>query len=386
MKRRTVTSPLLLCVLASAVPVMAQVPSPSPAAAPPALPPLLISPEVHADRRVTFRLRAPNAKEVVLDREAGARTPMQKDEQGVWSVTTDPLDPDIYGYTFLVDGVGTFDPSNPARTVPNFLWVASNVHVRGSAPPPWDETDVPRGTVHRMFHRSSVVGDRRELYVYTPPGYDPAAATTYPVLYLLHGFSDDARAWSYVGRANVILDNLIAAGKAKPMLVAMPFGYGAPEIVSRTGPQFRDPELRKRNQAKLRETLIADVIPLVEKTYRVAAGRESPAVAGLSMGGGPSLDIGLNARDRFAWVGAFSAAIPDDPGTTFPGLASDTKPPLRLLWIACGQEDFLTAANRTFQDWLKAKGVPHTAVWTPGGHTWRVWRRNLAEFAPLLFR
>jgi enterochelin esterase family protein len=184
----------------------------------------------------------------------------------------------------------------------------------------------------------------------------------------------------------VILDNLIAAGKAKPMLVVMPFGYGAPEIVSRTGPQFRDPALRKRNQDKMRETVLTDLIPLVEKLYRVSSDRESRAVAGLSMGGGQSLDIGLNARDRFAWVGAFSAAVPDDPDAAFPGLGPDTKPPLRLLWIACGNEDFLTAANHKFQDWLKAKGVAHTPVWTPGGHTWRVWRRNLAELAPLLFR
>jgi enterochelin esterase family protein len=231
-----------------------------------------------------------------------------------------------------------------------------------------------------------VVGDDRDFYVYTPPGYDPEGKKPYPVLYLLHGFSDDARAWTDVGRAHVILDNLIASGKAKPMLVVMPFGYGAPEILSRTGPQFRDVALRKRNQQKFRETLLQDVIPTVEKLYHVSADRESRAVAGLSMGGAESLDLGLNARDHFAWVGAFSSAVPDDPDAVFPGLDANTKPPLRLLWIACGTEDFLTAANRKFWDWLQARHVPFTKIETPGGHTWPVWRRNLAAFAPLLFR
>lgn len=368
----------LLLLLSTVSPALAQ--------APPSPPPPLVSPEVHPDKRVTFRFRAPNAKEVLVDREAGGKLPMQKDDQGVWTLTTDPLEPDIYGYSFSVDGVTQFDPSNPVATVPNFLYTASSLHVRGPASLPWEDGDGPRGTIHRHFHHSSVVGDNRDLYVYTPPGYDPRAATPYPVLYLLHGYSDDARAWTAVGRAHVILDNLIAAGKARPMLVVMPFGYGAPEILSRTGPTIRDPALRQRNVERFRETLLRDVIPMVEKLYRVSPDREARAVAGLSMGGGQSLDIGLNVRDRFAWVGAFSSAVPDDPGTTLPGLDGNTKPPLRLLWIACGNEDFLTAANRKFQDWLKAKGVVHTAVWTPGGHTWRVWRRNLAEFAPLLFR
>jgi enterochelin esterase family protein len=360
--------------------------SPVVAQAPPSPPPPLVSPEVHPDKRVTFRLRAPNAKEVFVEREAGGKLAMQKDDQGVWTLTTDPLEPDIYGYSFSVDGVTHFDPSNPAATVPNFIYTASSLHVPGPASLPWEGNEVPRGTIHRHFHHSSVVGDNRDLYVYTPPGYDPQAAKPYPVLYLLHGFSDDTSAWTVVGRAHVILDNLIASGKARPMLVVMPFGYGAPEIVSRTGPMFRDPGLRKRNQEKFRETLLKDVIPLVERFYRVSTDRESRAVAGLSMGGGQSLDVGLNARERFAWVGAFSSAVPDDPDAAFPGLDANTKPPLRLLWIACGNEDFLTAANYKFQDWLKARQVPHTAIWTPGGHTWRVWRRNLAEFTPLLFR
>jgi enterochelin esterase family protein len=375
---------LSLVVLCSAVAAAARAQAPT-TPAPPSPPPPLLSPEVHPDRRVTFRFRAPNAKEVFVDREGGARLAMQRDDQGVWIVTTDPLEPDIYGYSFVADGVAHFDPSNPAATVPNFIFTASSLHVPGQASLPWEANGGPRGSLHRHFHHSSAVGDDRDFYVYTPPGYEPRAAKPYPVLYLLHGYSDDARAWTWVGRAHVILDRLIASGQARPMLVVMPFGYGAPEIVSRSRPMF-DPSLRKQNIDKLREALLQDVIPLVEKLYPASPDRESRAVAGLSMGGGQALDIGLKARDRFAWVGAFSSAVPDDPDVAFPGLGPDTKPPLRLLWIACGNDDFLTAANHTFQDWLKAQRVPHTPIWTPGGHTWQVWRRNLAEFATLLFK
>ena len=179
--------------------------------------------------------------------------------------------------------------------------------LRGPASLPWEVTGVPRGAVHHHFYRSGVVGDNRDFYVYTPPGYDLKAKRPYPVLYLLHGYSDDASGWTAVGRAHVILDNLIAQGKAKPMLVVMPLGYGAPEIVSRNGPRLRDPGLRQRNFDKFRDALLAEVIPEVEKSYRVAKDRGSRAIAGLSMGGAESLYTGLNALDRFAWVGAFSS-------------------------------------------------------------------------------
>src|SRR5215467_7822746 len=178
------------------------------------------SPEVHADRTVTFRFRAPNAKEVSLGLEGAKGVPMQKGEQGVWSATTGPLEPDFYDYSFSVDGVDLHDPSNPEVT-PNLISVSNEVHVPGPASLPWEVNDVPHGALHRHFYKSGVVGDNRDFYVYTPPAYDPAAPTLYPVLYLLHGFSDDARGWAAVGRANVILDNLIAQGKAKPMLLVM---------------------------------------------------------------------------------------------------------------------------------------------------------------------
>lgn len=356
------------------------------AAIPPGLAQPLQSPEVHPDQRVTFRFSLPNAKEVFLAREGAQRLPMQKDEQGVWGVTTGPLEPDLYGYSFVADGVSLIDPSNPLMK-PNLLNTQSVVHVPGSASLPWEVNDVPHGTIHRHFYKSGIVGDHREFYVYSPPGYDPKAKKLYPALYLLHGFSDDASGWTAVGRAHVVLDNLIAQGKAKPMFIVMPLGYGAPEVVSRSGPPLRDPNLRQRNYDKFRDALFAEVIPQVEKAYRVSKDRNSRAIAGLSMGGAESLHTGLNALNRFAWIGAFSSGgLSEDFNAAFPALDSKANAQLRLLWIACGKDDRLIALNRKFLDWLKSRQIRHTWIETPGVHAWMVWRRNLADFASLLFQ
>ncbi|MGA2602142.1 MAG: alpha/beta hydrolase-fold protein [Bryobacteraceae bacterium] len=366
---------IMLLSLLAVAPMLAQPAQPAP----------IISPEVHADRTVTFRFRDPNAKEVLLSREGAQKSAMQKDEQGVWSITTDALDPDIYRYTFLADGVASIDPNN-SLTTPNMLNTQSAFHVPGPASLVWEINDVPRGEVHRHFYRSSIVGDDRDFFVYTPPGYDPAAKRQYPVLYLFHGYSDFANAWTALGYANVILDNLIARGQAKPMIVVMPLGYGAPDFVTRNAAGLRDPGLRQRNYDKFRDALFTEVMPQVEKTYRVAKDRNSRAIAGLSMGGAESLYVGLNALDRFAWIASFSAGgASEDFAATFPSLDSSANAKLRLLWIACGIGDGQIASNRKFKDWLTSKDVKFTPVETPGGHTWLVWRRNLAELAPLLF-
>ena len=349
-------------------------------------PPPVVSPEVGADNRVTFRFRDPNAKEVLLAREGAQPVAMQKGEEGVWSVTTDPLEPDFYGYSFVADGVHLIDPSNHLMK-PNLLGPQSVVHVPGPASLPWEVNDVPHGVIHHHFYHSAIVGDNRDYYVYTPPGYASNGQESYPTLYLLHGFSDDASAWTAVGYANVILDNLIAQGKVKPMIVVMPLGYGAPEIVSQGVASFRDPSLRQRNYQRFREALVNEVLPQVEASYRVVKDRNSRAIAGLSMGGAESLLTGLNTLNDFAWIGAFSSGgVPDDFQTDFPGLDSSVNAQLRLLWIACGTEDRLIEMNRKFRDWLKSKGIQHTDIETPGAHAWMVWRRNLATFAPLLFR
>jgi enterochelin esterase family protein len=347
----------------------------------------LISPEVHSDHRVTFRFRGPNVKEVTVSIEGTAKPmPMQKDGQDVWSVTTEPLAPDYYGYSFIADGVTMLDPANYAIK-PNFLGRASMVHVPGPASLPWEAGAVPHGEIHHHFYKSGIVGDDRDFYVYTPPGYDPRGKQTYPVLYLLHGFSDDASAWTAVGRANVILDNLIAQGKARHMIVVMPLGYGAPEVLAVGFGAFRDRALTERNFNKFSEALLREVIPRVEAEYLVTKDRNSRAIAGLSMGGSESLLTGLNAPDKFGWIGAFSSGgITEEFDKEFPSVDSKTTDQLHLLWIACGTDDRLIDINRKFRAWLASKNVKHADIETPGAHTWMVWRRNLTEFSALLFR
>jgi enterochelin esterase-like enzyme len=351
--------------------------------------PRIQSPEVHPDGRITFRFVSPNAQRVSVDL-AGQKQPfaMQKDEQGVWSVTTEPLPPDLYGYSFEADGVRLLDPYDP-HLIPNLLGPSNEVHVPGASPVPWELTDIPHGTIHHHFYRSKIASDKRDFYVYTPPGYDPNSKMLYPALYLLHGYSDDASAWTTVGKANLILDSLIADGKAKPMIVVMPLGYGAPEIVQRTpsfGAPFNNAALRDKNFNKFREVLTNEVISAVERLYKISPDRESRAIAGLSMGGAESLLTGLNRTDKFAWIGAFSTGgLSGDFASDFPQLTPAANAQVRLLWIACGTDDHLITLNRNLVSWLQAKGIQLTQIETPGMHAWMVWRRNLIAFAPLLF-
>jgi enterochelin esterase-like enzyme len=346
----------------------------------------LVSPEVHSDSSVTFRLRAPNAKGVKIALEGAEPAAMRRDDQGVWSVKTAPLAPDYYGYSFLADGVRLIDPSNHLLT-PNLLATSSAVHVPGPTSLPWEWNDVPHGEIHHHFYKSAVADDDRDYYVYTPPDYDPAAKKTYPVLYLLHGYSDDASGWTAVGRANVILDNLIAQGKTGPMIVVMPLGYGTMEFVREAWDAWSHAELRDRNFKQFTEALITEVMPRVESEYRITKDRDARAIAGLSMGGSESLLTGLNNLDKFSWVGAFSSGgTPDDFQRDFPSLDAKANQQLHLLLIACGTDDHLITVNRNLREWLKTKGVKATEIETPGTHTWMVWRRNLAVFAALLFR
>lgn len=374
---------VILSVLIFSLPVPSQQSQPAPT--PPGPPMWLVSPEVHTDNSVTFRFRGPNAQEVKLAREGAEPIAMQKDDKGVWSVTTEPLAPDYYGYSFIVDGVRTLDAFNHGL-VPNLISPGNYVHVPGPSLP-WEVNDVPRGEVHHHFYKSAAADDQRDFYVYTPPGYDPTAKTTYPVLYLLHGYSDDASGWSAVGRANVILDNLIAQGKAKSMIVVMPLGYGTMEIITLGWGAWGHTDVRDKNFSNFRQALLTEVMPQVESEYRVTKDRNARAIAGLSMGGSESLLTGLNNLDKFAWVGAFSAGgMPDDFEKDFPSLDAKANQQLHLLWVACGTEDRLITVNRNFRAWLKTKGITHTDIETPGMHTWMVWRRNLTEFSQLLFR
>ncbi|MCX7013502.1 MAG: alpha/beta hydrolase-fold protein [Candidatus Sumerlaeota bacterium] len=343
-------------------------------------PPKIVSPEVHADRSVTFRFAAPNAKEVKLVSPdmAQNQTPMEKGEGGVWSATVGPLAPEIYSYQFAVDGVRLSDPNNGLRKSMQAAALSLAI-VPGEKPMLFEEQDLPRGAVTIHSYESKTLGKKRRLYVYTPPDYLTSPKEKYPVLYLLHGSGDDESAWSMIGRANVILDNLIAQGKAKPMIVAMFNGHAMPPGTK-----------REEGQADKAEVDLAeDVLPFVESRYRVIADRERRAVAGLSMGGRQAADIGLNHLDKFAWVGCFSGAI-NMQGTEWP-LPEALKNPeqarkgLRLLWIACGKDDKLIDGLRKFSQQLDERKIPHVLKETEGRHHWPVWRKYLAEFAPMLF-
>jgi len=351
--------------------------------------PAVVSPQLNPDRSVTFRLSQPGVHQVLVSL-AGLDTPLKMTEtEGLWSVTTAPLESGTYWYSFVVDGKAQLDPLN-ADTMPNYQYLNSVVRVPAATPEPWERTDVPHGQLHRHFYESSIVkglpSRRSEYFVYTPPGYEAHPATTYPVLYLLHGLSQSAADWTAMGGANFVLDTLIAQGKAKPMVVVMPLGYGDMSVLR---VEFFDPSFGRlftANNNIFRNVLLTEIVPRVEAEYRVAKTRDGKAIAGHSMGGTESLDIGLNptsnnAPGAFAWVGGFSAAAQFVPT---PALSGDAAR-LRLLWVSCGTADSLLEPNRKFIADLKAKGYAVKAVETPGAHIWPVWDRNLAAFVQLLF-
>lgn len=371
-------------------------------------PPNVVSPEVRPDHTVTFRLLAPNAKKVSVSVEGDAKPlELQQETGGVWSVTTEPKRPDYYGYTFSVDGQRVLDPRN-ADIRPNLISPTTVVHVPGDTPLPWEMQDIPHGEVAHVFYRSKLVkpdaedDGYRNIWVYTPPGYDAKRKEKYPVLYLQHGYSDDANGWTQAGQANLILDSLLHEGKIKPMVVVMPLGYGTMSIVhagwNRVGSMIF------KNQELYADQLLHEVIPMAEAQWNIARDRDHRAIAGLSMGGGHSIYTGLNHPETFAYVGAFSSAVvspalPNMGGRSAPDEAAwakgfeaivpnyKTQQPLKLFWESCGTEDSLITANRAFGKWAKAniKGDVQTRE-TPGMHTWMVWRDDLVDFAPLLFR
>ena len=399
---------VLLALAAVAAAAFAQNPPAAPAGAPGAGRGMfggaaVKSPEVAGDK-VTFRLRAPNAKEVFVT-GMGPRLAMEKNEQGVWSVTTDSLKPDIYTYSFQVDGTTITDPGN-SKFKPSFGSAGqSEVLVPGDNS--WTAApDLARGAVTHHFYHSAIAGDDRDFWVYTPANYDPKRNEPYPVLYLLHGLGDDSGAWIATGAANVILDNLIAQGKAKPMLMVVPLGYG-----NSAGPAGA---MREEMIPSYARTVIEEVMPRVEKAYNVTRDRTQRAIAGLSMGGAEATFTGLNHLDRFAWIGSFSGAYvmwpgargatPPAPGAgrggrgpasleagaidkNFPALDAKANARIRLLWIACGTADSLVGVNRQFKQWLDGKGVELTYHEVPDmAHVWPLWRQNLTDLAPLLFQ
>jgi enterochelin esterase-like enzyme len=345
------------------------------------------SPEIRPDGSVTFRLLAPAARKVEVQLElASGMSPlaMSKDASGLWTVTSAPLRPDLYSYNILVDGLEMIDPG-VREFVPNLFNQGGLFSIPGSPPEAWELTEVPHGTVSHRFYTSKTLGRESDFYVYTPPNFDKGGATRYPVLYLLHGYSDTADAWTMMGRANFILDNLISKGKAKPMIVVMPLGYGALKLLER-GWNIGHDELWRSNIDRFSDVLLTEVMPQVERAYPVQRNRDGRALAGLSMGGAESLYVGLNHLDQFAWIASMSAAIFDDPPATFPKLDQTQAATIKLLWIACGKEDKLIKNNRQFKSWLASRNIKFESVETEGAHTWQVWRRNLTDLLPLVFR
>lgn len=350
----------------------------------------LTSPEIGSDRRVTFRLRAPDAKTATVSGDFGSDTAMQKTDDGVWSVTVGPLDPEMYVYYFTVDGVRLVDPSNPQVKIGYVTTTtASLLTVPGEQPAFYDVQDVPHGEIRTLLYRSQSNAVTRELTVYVPPGYDQARNRRYPVLYLLHGFANDHHSWHRYGRANDILDNLLAQKKIEPFLVVMPLGYGGASVngdgtgVPQAGDVRGDVSLYERD-------LLEDVIPLIERTFRTIPDRKHRAIVGFSMGGGQAGRIGLRHLETFSQVGLMSAGMAGGPDTepiaTLAANATKANKSIDLLWIACGREDTALKGAKTLHQTLEQAGIRHTFLETEGAHHWRVWRRYLRDLSPLLFK
>jgi len=404
-----VTMGMILCACVAA----AQPAPPGAGAGQPALP---RSPEVLAEGKVVFRLLAPGATSVTVggDYPIGTSVAMAKDDAGVWSATVGPLKPDLYSYFFTVDGVRTLDWRN-ASVMRDGARYASWLRVPGPEAADYQVNDVPHGTVAQAWYPSPTLGMTRRMYVYTPPGYE-TGTERYPVLYLLHGGGGDEAAWTELGCAPEILDNLIAQGRVRPLIVVMTNGNGtqsaSQNLVPLQGPQGRPGE----GMLRFPESLVKDVIPFVDATWRTRADRESRAVAGLSMGGAQALYAGLNNLDRFAWVGALSGGFPLLPGVAVdipapanaatlrgpditrsidpakylalhPALDAGVNARLRLFYVAIGIDDGLITTHGALKKLLDDRGVKYTLFEVPGyGHEWKFWRLGLRDLLPRLFQ
>lgn len=357
--------------------------------------PFIVSPQVNPEKTVIFRYHAPQAKEVKLSGQfLKAPVEMTKDSIGIWSVTVGSVTPDIYPYSFLVDGVNVMDPAN-VEFFPNERFKASLVDVPGDTPLIHAIRDVPHGTITYEYY-PSVQGSTGSLVIYTPPGYDKARSEKYPVFYLISGTTDTEETFFKVGRTNLILDNLIAEGKAKPMIIVMPYGNPAARIAEQTGmPKPEDLFSREGedaiNRAKLFETdLVNQVIPYVEKNYRCIADRNGRAIGGFSRGGGQTLRAAFGNMDTFAWICCYSAYLSTDEMESsykyIGGEPDRTNVQLKLLWVSVGNEDFLYEQTVEFLDYLKSKNVQYKSLITPGGHTWMNVKTYVAESVQLLFK
>jgi enterochelin esterase family protein len=363
-----------------------------------AMGPQFKSPEVMPDRRVAFRILAPKAEAVRLSagdiQGLGQNTQLTKGTNGVWEIVVGPVDPGAYRYNFSVDNVAVIDPRNPATSESNAnTW--SLVHVPGADF--MDTKDVPHGAVSEVTYFSRTLKRFRRMHVYTPPGYESGKGR-FPVFYLLHGASDSDGSWSSVGRAGFILDNLIGAKKAKPMVVVMPAGHTGSFSFGGRGDGLT------RAVDEFVEEFETDILPYAESHYRIYADQKHRAVAGLSMGGAQTLNIAARNLDKFGYIGVYSSgvfgitggnrgrtnAVPAGPSWEERHKQALDNPKLKkgvkLVWFATGKDDFLITTTRATVDMLKKHNFSVTFNETPGAHTWMVWRQYLNEFAPQLFQ
>jgi enterochelin esterase family protein len=341
--------------------------------------PVVRSPEVHADRTVTFRIAAPKASEVTVQGEFAVGNkphPLHRGSNGIWSVTLGPFPPENYEYDFMVDGVQMLDPRNPAvKYNRGPAAISSFLDIKGSSPRFFDVKPVPHGKVEMRFYDSKTTGLTRRIHVYTPPGYERMNGRL-PVLYLLHGADGEDSVWTAFGRANVILDNLLAEKKIQPMVVVMPNGYAY-------GPDAG--VAADKQQADFLKDLTDDLIPYIQANYRVSTDRRQRALAGLSRGGGQTFSIGLRHLNLFSRLGVFSAGGNPDAYKDVASNAAKVNSQLDLLFMACGTEDGAMVGARRMSEFLTSNNIKHTFRQTSGEHTWIVWRQYLAELAPLLW-
>jgi enterochelin esterase family protein len=377
---------------------------------------------------VTFRLAAPNATSVSVRNTTGGwadwpvnEVSLSKDDKGVWSATIGPLKPEYYTYVFVVDGVLTLDPQNVLHMRDGARY-GNSLRIAGALTAGYDINDIPHGSLSQVWYPSASLKMSRRLYIYTPPGYE-TSASRYPVFYLLHGGGGDEDAWTTLGRAPEILDNLIAQGKAKPMIMVMtngnPLLAASPDYVPAppAAPQGAGVSgMQGQGVVTFADSLVADVIPFVDKGWRTLPDRENRAIAGLSMGGAMTLYAAFNHLDKFAWVGTFSAGLPPMPGVSvtidppanaaqlrgpdvnhtidpqklaalLPELNASANAKLHLFYVGIGAEDGLITAHNAFKKLLEEKGVKAHITETHGyGHEWAFWRISLTDYAPRLFQ
>jgi enterochelin esterase-like enzyme len=358
--------------------------------------PIVVSPKVNADKTVTFSYLAPNATTVLLDGNqfGSANVPMTKSADGVWSITVGPVKPDIYPYGFKVDGITINDPAN-TYLFPNERFKASLVEIPSDIPAIYALKNVPHGTVSYEYY-PSVEGSTGTIVVYTPAGYTQETAKKYPVYYLISGTTDTEETFWKVGKVNLMLDNMIAQGKAKPMIVVMPYGNPMAKIAEQMGKDkpadvtSRDGEDALRRMKMFETDLITNVIPFTEKNYRTLNNRENRAIGGFSRGGGQTLRAAFNNVDKFAYVCSYASYIsPAEMDKSFTNITSNpakTNKDFKLLFSGIGTEDFLYKGTTEWENYLKDKNINFKSYVTDGGHTWMNVKKYLNETLPVLFK